>query len=123
MTLLETKAVPRAEAIQEKRAFARHQVRNAGRIIFFDAPCFVQCVIRNISADGALVCMQLSIALPREVVLWEESTGRCYECRVKWRNDRMVGLHFTDVCGREERSTLLEKGFLPLAPENAPSVH
>lgn len=119
----ESKAACRAQAVREKRAFARYQVCNAGRIIFFDAPCFVQCVIRNISADGALVCMQVSVALPREVVLWEEATGRCYECSVRWRNDRMVGLHFTDVCGRAERGSLLERGFLPWAQEKAPSVH
>jgi PilZ domain len=121
--MLETKAARRPEALQDKRAFPRHQVRNVGRIIFFDAPCFVQCVIRNISADGALVCMQLSVSLPREVVLWEEATGRCFGCSVKWRNDHMAGLHFTDLCGRAERGTLLERGFLPLTQQNPPSMH
>src|SRR5262245_30939733 len=56
----------------EKRACARHQVRKAARIIFFDEPCFIDCTIRNISEDGALVSMPLSVGLPNHVLLWEE---------------------------------------------------
>ncbi len=101
----------------DNRAVARHQVRKAGRIIFFDEPCFIECVIRNISEDGALVSMPLSLSLPDHVVLWEERTGLIYECDVRWRKNHMVGLQFTDICNRQERRALLEKGFLPLAGE------
>jgi PilZ domain len=101
----------------DSRACARHQTRKAGRIIFFDAPCFIECLIRNISEDGALVSMPLSVSLPDRVVLWEERTGVIYQCDVRWKREHMVGLQFTDICGRRERRALLEQGFLPLTGE------
>jgi hypothetical protein len=113
--------VARTGTMQDKRAFLRHDACHAGRIIFFDAPCFVQCIIRNISADGALICMQMSIDLPREVLLWEEATGKYHECSVMWRNDRTVGLHFTNGCGGVEEGALLRRELLSVARDEAAS--
>ena len=65
-----------------------------------DQPCFVECIIRNISEEGALLSLIVSVPLPREILLWEQGTGKLYECGVKWRKDHMVGVHFVDVRSR-----------------------
>ncbi len=98
----------------ERRAVTRYEVRKDGRLLFVDQPCFVECAIRNISEDGALVSMLVSVALPPVVLLWEQRTGAIHECEVRWRNGRTVGVHFTDVCGRATRRAMLEKDFAPL---------
>ena len=84
----------------DRRISPRLQVQEKGKILFIDQPCFVECIIRNISEEGALLSLIVSVPLPRVVLLWEQQTGKLYECGVKWRKDRMVGVHFTDVCAR-----------------------
>ena len=98
----------------ERRAAPRYEVRKDGRLLFIDQPCFVECAIRNISEDGALVSMLVSVSLPPVVLLWEQRTGAIHECEVRWRKGRTVGVHFTDVYGRATRRAMLEKDFAPL---------
>ena len=109
----------------DRRAFSRTQIRKNGKILFMDQPCFVECIIRNISEDGALLSMLVSVPLPQAILLWEQRTGALYECDVRWRKDHMVGVHFIDVCGRATRRALLEKGFALLdgRPTSAASMH
>jgi hypothetical protein len=105
----------------DRRAFARHHVRRNGKIIFMDHPFFVECTIRNISQDGALLSMLVSVPLPPDVLLWEEKTGRLFECAIRWRRDHMVGVHFTDVCDRATRHAMLERCYAPLTGRLEPS--
>ena len=106
-----------------QRVFTRHHVRKNGKILFMEAPWFVECVIRNVSEDGALLSMLVSVALPPKILLWEKKTGRIYECAVKWREEHMVGVRFTDLCGRAMRRALLEKCFAALTCEVPPTTH
>ena len=94
----------------DRRTFPRLQVQKNGKILFFDQPCFVECIIRNISEEGALLSLIVSVPLPREILLWEQETGKLYECGVKWRKDHMVGVHFVDVRSRSK------------SPWHAPSI-
>lgn len=100
---------------QERRAFPRTQVRKDGKILFVDQPFFIECAIRNMSENGALLCMLVTFPLPREILLWDEKTGTIYECDVRWRKEHMVGVQFVDVCRQTMRRALLEKCFGPLA--------
>ncbi len=98
----------------DRRATLRRDVRKDGKILFVDQPFFIECAIRNMSENGALLTMLVNFPLPREILLWEEKTGTIYECDVRWRKDHMVGVHFVDVCGQSMRRALLEKCFAPL---------
>ena len=96
----------------DRRASTRHEVqKKEGRLLFVDQPCFVECTIRDISPDGALLSTLISISLPAIVLLWERQTGAIHECEVRWRKGRTVGVRFTDVYGRAARRAILEKGF------------
>jgi hypothetical protein len=109
----------------DHRAFARYKVRKDGRLLFVDQPCFVECTIRDISEDGALLSMPVSITVPRRVLLWMQRTGAIHECRVRWRRGCMVGVQFTDVWGRAARRAELDRGFAPLrnVPPNRSLLH
>ena len=88
----------------DRRTFPRLQVQKNGKILFLDQPCFVECIIRNISEDGALLSLIVSVPLPREILLWEQRTGKLYACEVKWRKDHVVGVHFVDVGARSKNT-------------------
>ncbi len=108
----------------DRRAFPRHEVQKEGRLLFVDQPCFVECTIRDISADGALLTMFVSVPLPTLVLLWEQQTGAIRECEVRWRKGRTVGVHFTDVYGRTTRRAFVEKGLAqPRHPAAAAWLH
>jgi hypothetical protein len=108
----------------DRRACSRYEVRKAGRLLFVDQPCFVECTIRDISEDGALLGMRVSVSLPALVLLWDQRTAAIHECEVRWRKGRMVGVRFTDVCGRGTRRALLKKGFAQLRyPAAAALLH
>jgi hypothetical protein len=109
----------------DRRAVLRYQVRKGGRLLFVDQPCFVECTIRDISEDGALLRMPASVTVPQRVLLWVERTNAIHDCEVRWRKGRMVGVQFTDVCGRAARREELERGFAPLrnAPTNRSLLH
>lgn len=94
---------------QDRRTVPRLQTSKNGKILFVDQPCFVECIIRNISEDGALLSMLVSVALPQQVLLWEQRTGTLYESEVRWRRDHMVGVHFVDARRRASRRALLKK--------------
>ncbi len=108
----------------DRREFLRHQVRKNGKIVFMDQPFFVECIICNISQDGALLSMLIPVALPPEVLLWEEKTGRLYECLIRWRRDQMVGVHFMDASGRAGRAKF-DRRFAPsvCGQRLAPTAH
>ena len=104
----------------DKRAFTRHEVHWKGRIIFLAEPCFVDCEIHNISETGACVRMQISIALPRVVLLCEEKMGMLLKCNIIWRRQHnMVGLQFTDLRCRAERRAMLGRCLATMSPQHA----
>lgn len=109
----------------EQRTASRYEVHREGRLLFVDQPCFVECTIRNISEDGALVSMLVSVCLPPVVLLWEQQSGAIHECEVRWRKGRAVGVHFTDSFGRATRREILERGFAGLkrASHRPASLH
>lgn len=98
----------------DRRTAARHDVRSDGRLLFVDQPCFVECTIRNISEDGALLSLRVPVPLPPLVLLWEQRTGAIHECEVRWRKGYTIGVQFTDACGRTTRRAVLEEGFAQL---------
>ena len=99
-----------------KRPESSLALRGAERrqLLFVDEPCVVECKIRNISEDGALLRMLDSVSLPAVVLLWEQRTGAIHECQVRWRRGQTVGVRFADACGRAMRRAVLEEGFAPL---------
>ena len=107
----------------DRRTVPRLQVRKNGKILFINQPCFVECIIRNISQDGALLSLIVSVPLPREILLWEEGTGKLYECGVKWRKDDMVGVHFTDVGSRSKNPWRAPSISADAAPSISRRIH
>lgn len=64
-----------------------------GALVSFDRPrCTDDCVVRNLSAEGARVLFSGSTLIPDEFDLTLRETGETRRARVVWRNDREAGL-------------------------------
>ncbi len=110
---------------RDRRTCLRQSMRKDGKILFVDQPFFLECAIRNISDDGALLTLLVNYPLPRAILLWQENSHTIFECEVCWRRDLLVGVRFLDICGRTLRRALLEKCFAPLSytPPSPQSLH
>ena len=59
--------------------------------------------------------------VPERVYLWQAQTRTLFECQVQWRkNDRLLGLRFTDECSRLSVRDLLEAASLAHVAAQSP---
>ena len=75
-----------------KRAARRERVFKAGRVSFGCER--VNCVVRNLSVRGAMIEVQTSDVIPREIILDILGRGARFPCHVVWRHYRRLGVAF-----------------------------
>jgi hypothetical protein len=108
----------------DSRNVSRHLVRMLGKIILADEPYSLDCLIKNMSEDGALVQLLLPSPLPEHVLLWEERTHIAYDCEVRWQTASTAGLQFLEREERGLRRARLHLAFVPLAdPDGSSRPH
>ncbi len=96
--------------MQDRRTHVRYGVRIEGKLMSPSMAFCVGVVIKNLSEDGALISALAPVAMiPERVYLWQAQTRTLFECEVQWRkNDRLIGLSFTESCSRRSVRHLLE---------------
>jgi hypothetical protein len=78
----------------ERRTYPRRELELTSRVYFEPGNRTVECVIRNLSADGARIVLADPTILPTNVALFVEP-GACRNARVRWRIGLEAGLQFT----------------------------
>jgi hypothetical protein len=73
------------------RSFLRAQ------IIFNNRMSTIDCIIKNISATGARIALNDTLAVPTEFDLHIPQKGRGYHARLVWRDRESIGVEFTDA--------------------------
>lgn len=79
--------------MQDRRANARDKVLFGGRAEV-DATSTMNCVVRNLSENGACVEVDRHMRVPDEISLTIARRGRSYLARVIWRQANRLGLAF-----------------------------
>ncbi len=72
------------------RSFLRAQ------IIFNNRMCTIDCIIKNISATGARIALNDTMAVPTEFDLYIPQKSRGHHARLVWRDKDAIGVEFTD---------------------------
>ncbi len=80
--------------MKERRTISRSRSFLQGRIFFDHGRSSVDCLIRDISADGARIKFSDAVATPDVVELYIPHRGETLVARVKWRGDGELGLSF-----------------------------
>ena len=78
--------------MSEHRSGTRKRILKAGRIEFGAGT--VECVVRNISASGALVEVESCLGIPTEFDLLVMTDGLRQRSHVAWRKEKRLGLRF-----------------------------
>ncbi|WP_336488399.1 PilZ domain-containing protein [Methylobacterium nigriterrae] len=78
----------------EKRKVPRQNVFQVGQIFSGDCSVEVNCLVRNMSAMGALIEVALAESVPDQFDLLLPSNGQIRSCQVVRRTRHLLGVTF-----------------------------
>ena len=77
----------------DRRKSQRWRTLKSGRIIFNNRRSVVDCVVRNMSATGALLAVPCVVGIPNEFEFAMEFG--CRSAKVVWKTDLTLGVVWT----------------------------
>jgi hypothetical protein len=80
----------------ERRKAPRLRTFLGGHVVFNQRYSTLDCMVRNLSADGAQLQFSDSIALPSAFDLDIAKHQRSYTARIRWRDGERIGVAFAD---------------------------
>ena len=80
--------------MEERRKLARARTLKSGKIIFNLQSCVVDCTVRNLTAQGALLVLPSLVGIPANFELVLEADHVRHDCRVIWRGEDRLGVEF-----------------------------
>lgn len=80
--------------MEERRRFPRHRTLKSGKIVVQSGRSVVDCTVRNLSANGALLVVKRLAGIPEKFDLVLETSGEHHACRIAWRGEDRVGVEF-----------------------------
>jgi hypothetical protein len=81
----------------EKRASDRIRSFLRAQIIFNNRMTTIDCIIKNISATGARIALNDTLAVPTEFDIYIPQRGCSHHARLIWRDKDSIGIDFLDV--------------------------
>ena len=81
--------------MSEKRAHQRRRVLKAGKILFANGACTLDCTIKNITEGGAMLQVGHSVGVPDDFQLYEPGRLMLHEARVVRRAGNIIGVAIT----------------------------
>jgi PilZ domain len=79
----------------EQRKHQRRNVRHPAIILKNDGSLFRQCLVKDVSAAGAMLEMQTPDKAPDEFILRLSRYGSVHrKCKVLWRSANALGVQF-----------------------------
>jgi hypothetical protein len=82
--------------MQDRRKSIRTRTYFGGQIAFNQHASLMDCLIRNISADGAKIVFSETRAVPQEFDLSVHKHERTYRAKVIWRRADEAGVAFLE---------------------------
>jgi PilZ domain len=86
------------EFIGERRTKPRQRRLNGAKIVFNNNTSVIECVVRDLSAEGARLRVASPFGIPDLFELRIDRTGASYRSKVAWRSADHVGVKFLDGC-------------------------
>jgi two-component system cell cycle response regulator len=87
------------EAMQNKRKERREATIWPGRIAYERGAQLRECVVRDISKEGARLALANPRTVPGEFELLILTTGEIFQAVAKWRRGREIGVYFIEKDG------------------------
>ena len=81
------------QVVDEHRIAPRRRLLKAGKISFGGGAA-IDCTVRNLSETGAALEVTSPVGIPERFTLVVEADHRHLPCRVVWRREKRIGVHF-----------------------------
>jgi len=78
--------------MHERRALARHKTLFKGQIYFNNRLSSMDCIVRDVTADGARLEFSENVTLPEVFELYLTSKDENFRARVIWRRGSQLGI-------------------------------
>ena len=78
----------------ERRKLTRTRTLKSGKIIVHAHTSVVDCTVRNLTAQGALLVLPSLVGIPANFELVLEADHARHDCRVIWRGENRLGVEF-----------------------------
>jgi hypothetical protein len=85
--------------MQERREYQRGRTYLGGRLALNNQYCTIDCLVRNMSQNGAKLVFEGTILLPGEFDLLLPQKGRMHRARIVWREQDEAGVTFLQPGG------------------------
>ncbi len=76
-----------------ERAAPRSRTLKGGKIALNDGFSTIDCLVRNLSATGALLKVTSILGVPDQFKLVMDD-GRSFACTIAWKRETELGVHF-----------------------------
>lgn len=80
--------------MENQRQQRRQRALKSGRIIFNKRSSTMDCVVRNLSEEGALLSVEGMQGIPDQFELEIDGGAVKRTCQVVWRQERRLGVRF-----------------------------
>jgi hypothetical protein len=85
----------RGDHIHERRRSVRQKCRLRGRVYFNDGRNWANCLIRDISYEGARIVFTNRLKIPDSFLLTIPEKKRMLHANVRWRHGNRIGVVFS----------------------------
>jgi hypothetical protein len=80
--------------MSERRKSPRVRALKGGKIAFNQHRSIIDCVVRNLTRDGAMLKVPSTVGIPERFEFRFEADGGYRPCHVVWRRPDMLGIAF-----------------------------
>src|ERR1700675_4604032 len=80
--------------MQERRHSQRARTLRAGRIVFNNKRSVIECMVRNISRNGACLLVASVVGIPSAFELLIEGDADSRPCKRVWHAQNRIGIEF-----------------------------
>jgi hypothetical protein len=84
-----------ADPMIERRLLVRHKTFIKGRIYFNNRLSSIDCIVRDVTANGARLEVSENVALPNSFELHFPNKDEHFHARVEWRKGNNLGVSWT----------------------------
>ncbi|MBV1697799.1 MAG: PilZ domain-containing protein [Hyphomicrobiales bacterium] len=87
--------------MHERRALARHKTLFKGRIYFNNRLSSMDCIVRDVTAEGARLECSENVTLPEVFELYLANKDEYFRARVIWRRGSQLGISWKAEEGKD----------------------
>jgi hypothetical protein len=81
----------------ERRVSPRQRCLNGAKIVFNNNSSVIDCVVRDLSPQGARLLVASPVGIPDRFDLRIDRSGACHPSKITWRANSQIGVRFSSL--------------------------